>query len=187
MLHEYFLSRRLGMGRVHIYWNSVVFQLVPGLSRLHMKKTFFHELWGIAVIFVKSQLSSKSLCSWVLTIVCIFIECVACMYGLYIILLGIGGSVIEEVPDWGQHMFAGQIVTFLPHVSKGVGGEGNLFWCPLNLTGTRHRYLPLWEPKISIIIDVHLFTCSSSRMTAWIVITFIIGFMLLMSCLIYAF
>jgi N-acetylmuramic acid 6-phosphate (MurNAc-6-P) etherase len=44
---------------------------------------------------VKSQLSSKSLCSCVLTVVCIFIECVECMYSLYIILLRIGGSVIE--------------------------------------------------------------------------------------------
>jgi hypothetical protein len=40
--------------------------------------------------------------------------------------------VIDEVPDWEQHMFAGQIVTYLPRVSKGVGGEGNLFWPPLN-------------------------------------------------------
>jgi hypothetical protein len=134
MLREFFVSRRLGMGRVHIYWNSAVFQLVPALSRLPMRKTFYRKLWGIAEIFVKS---SKSLCSWVLTIVCIFIECVACMYSLYIILLRFGGSVIE-VPDWEQHMFAGQTVTFLPRVSKGVGEEGNLFWLPLNWTGTRH-------------------------------------------------
>jgi hypothetical protein len=95
MLREFFRSRRLGMGRVLIYWNSAGFHFVHGLPRLPMRKTLFLELWGIAVIFVKSQLSSKSLCSWVLTVVCIFIECVACMYSLYIILLRIGGSVIE--------------------------------------------------------------------------------------------
>jgi hypothetical protein len=36
-------------------------------------------------------------------------------------------------------MFVGQTVTFLPRASQVVGGEGNLFWPPLNLTWTKYR------------------------------------------------
>jgi hypothetical protein len=114
-------------------------------------------MWGIAVIFVKSQFSSKSLCSWVLTIVCICIDCVACMYSLYTILLRIGGSVIEEVPDWEQYMFAGQTVTFLPSVSKGGGGEGNLFWWPFNLTGTRHSTLSNVSECVCVCVYIYIY------------------------------
>jgi hypothetical protein len=41
---EFFLSRGLGVGRLHIYWNSAVLQLVPGPPRPPMRKTIFHEL-----------------------------------------------------------------------------------------------------------------------------------------------
>jgi hypothetical protein len=39
-------------------------------------------------------------------------------------------------------MFAGQTVTFLPCVSKGVGGEENLFSPPIILSGTGYSPEP---------------------------------------------
>jgi hypothetical protein len=57
-------------------------------------------------------------------------------------------------------MFAWQTVTFLPRILKGVGGEGNFFWPPLNLTGTRYSQARSVKHQF---LCLHLQCCNIKR------------------------